>query len=79
MLFGIFLLHRRRQQIILRIIIDHGLGQDAVFGLGPHCGTQLTIHKGQYLIHIQINIRNVFRLDIFYFLQTCLLYTSRCV
>ena len=34
MLFGIFLLHRRRQQIILRIIVDHGLGQDAVFSLG---------------------------------------------
>ena len=60
MFLRIFLLHRRRKQIVFCIIVDHGLGQDAVLGLRAYCRTQLAVHKSQHLIHIQINIRNVF-------------------
>ena len=30
MILGIFLFNRRRKQIVLRVIVDHGLGQNLV-------------------------------------------------
>ena len=28
--FGIFFLHRRREQVVLRVVVDHGFGQNLV-------------------------------------------------
>ena len=60
----IFLLHRRRQQIVLRIIVDHGLGQYLVLLRVSRRMLQMGFHKGSDLIHIKINVRDIFRPDI---------------
>ena len=69
MLPGVFFLLRRGKQIVLRVVIDHGLCQDLVvfvaFG-----GGQLGIHKGRDLIHVQIDIGNILGADIIYFFQS---------
>ena len=44
MFFGVFLLDWRRKEIILGIIVDHGLGQDLVF-LVTLGGTKLLDRK----------------------------------
>ena len=62
--FAVFLFHGRRQKIILRIIVDHGLCQDLVRLRISRCIFQLTFHKSRNLIHIQINIGNIRRFDI---------------
>ena len=51
MLFGIFLFHRGRKQIVLGVIVDHGFGQDLVL-LVPFGPFQLFLHKSGDLIHI---------------------------
>ena len=51
MLSGVFLFLRRWQEIVLRIVVDHGLGQDLVVivTLGRR---KLLVHEGSNLIHI---------------------------
>ena len=61
--FRILLPDRRGKKIVLGIIVDHGLGQDLVLLVAPGRG-ELRIHEGGHLIHIQVNIRNIIRMDI---------------
>ena len=63
MILGITLLLRGREQVVLRIIVDHGLGEDLVVlvALG---GCKLIFHEGCYLIHLKINVREILRLYI---------------
>ena len=63
MLTGIFLFGGRREQIIFRIIIDHGFGQDLVSRMAPGL-FQVLFHKRGHLIHIEVNIRDILRTDI---------------
>ena len=58
MLPRVFLLIGGREQIVLRVIIDHCLGQNLIvrIALGFR---QLLIHKGRDLVHIEINIRYI--------------------
>ncbi|MPN33414.1 hypothetical protein SDC9_180901 [bioreactor metagenome] len=51
MLFGIFLLYRRRQKIIFCVIVDHRLSQNLIV-LMPFGRLKLFLHKGSYLIHV---------------------------
>ena len=64
MVAGILFLIRRRKQIVLGIIIDHGLREDLVLPGITGRMPQSLIHKGQYLIHVQIHSRNLLGADI---------------
>ena len=57
MLPGIALLFRRGKELVLCVIVDHGLGQDFVIimTLG---GSEIIFHKGCDLIHVKSNIGN---------------------
>ncbi len=58
MFLRILLLHGRGKQVVLGIIIDHGLGQDliVIVTLG---GVELFLHEGGHLIHVEIYIGNI--------------------
>ena len=58
MLLGIFLLIWCRQQMILRIIIDHGLGKNLVIRAALEI-SEMTFHEGCNLIHVKVNVWNV--------------------
>ena len=64
MLPGIFLSDRRRQQIILCIIVDHCLCHNLVITWISGRIAKIFIHKSRHLIHVKIDIRNVRRLHI---------------
>jgi hypothetical protein len=66
MILGILLPYGRGKQIILGIIIDHGLGKDLVFTGISGSLMKPFIHKSGKLIHIQIHIRDIRKLYIFY-------------
>ena len=57
MLPGIPLFFRRGKELVLCVIVDHGLGQDLVIimTLG---GSEIIFHKGRDLIHVKIDIGN---------------------
>ena len=63
MILGITLLLRGREQIVLGIVVDHGLGQDLVIvvALG---GCKLILHESSDLVHVKINVRQIFWLYI---------------
>ena len=63
MLLGIFLLFRWRKKIVFGVVIDHGFCQNLVI-VGALAGSKAGIHKCGHLIHVQINVRNVFRVNI---------------
>ena len=63
MLPGIFLFHRRRKKIVLRVIVDHCLGQDLVIAVALR-RIELLIHESCDLIHVQVDIRDISRFDI---------------
>ena len=63
MLLGIFLLFRRRKKVIFGVIIDHGFCQNLVV-VRALAGSKTGIHKCRDLIHVQINVGNVFRVNI---------------
>ena len=56
----ILLLLRRGKKFVLRVVVDHGFGQDLVVGISL-AGRQLGVHKSCDLVHIQRNIRDIFR------------------
>lgn len=58
MLLGIFLLIWCRQQMILRIIIDHGLGKNLVIRAALEI-SEMAFHEGCDLIHVKVNVWNV--------------------
>ena len=68
MLPGIALLHRRRQKLVLRIVIDHGLGQRLVLIVPLHIAEML-IHEGCDLVHVQGNGGDFIRIDVLKTLQ----------
>ena len=51
------------EQMILGIVVDHGLGQDLVLRVA-FGGLQMFFHERGHLIHIQIYIRNLLRPDV---------------
>ena len=52
MLLTVLLFFRRRQQIVLGIIVNHGLGQNLVItGISGGC-TKSFVHKSGDLVHI---------------------------
>ena len=59
---GVFFLHRRREQIVFCVIVDHGLCKHLVLA-DPPGRSQVSIHEGCHLIHIQVNIGNIRRID----------------
>ena len=63
MLLAVPFVFRGRQQVVLGIVVDHGLGQDLVvfITLGIF---QLIIHESGDLVHIEIDIRHIFHLDV---------------
>ena len=63
MLSGILLFLRRRKQTVLRVIIDHRLGQNLVV-LVPLGALKLAVHEGSHLIHVKIDAGDVFGMDI---------------
>ncbi len=68
MLPGIALLHRRRQELVFRIVIDHGLGQRLVLIVPLHIAEML-VHKGCDLIHVQGNGGDFVCIDVLKALQ----------
>ncbi len=64
MLSRIFFLIRRRQKIVLGIIIYHRFRQNLVFARISCRSFQAGLHKSRHLVHIQINIRNIFSFNI---------------
>ncbi len=68
-LSGILLLHGRREKIVLRVVVDHGLGQDLVLAV-PLGGREMLVHKGRDLIHVQIDVGNLFRPDVIDVVET---------
>ena len=60
---GVALFLRRRQKLIFRIVVDHGLGKDLIIFV-PLRVLQMFIHKMGDLIHIQVDIRNITRPDV---------------
>ena len=69
MLSGILLLHGRREKIVLRVVVDHGLGQDLVLAVALG-GREMLVHKGRDLVHVQIDIGNLFRPDVIDVVET---------
>ena len=69
MLSGILLFLGRRKQTVLRVIIDHRLGQNLVV-LVPLGALKLTVHEGSHLIHVKIDAGDVFGMDIVDPIQT---------
>ena len=61
MFLGIFLFLRRGKKIIFHIIVDHRLGENRIFFV-TLCGIKFPFHKGDDLIHVQIDIRQGFQL-----------------
>ena len=59
----VFFLNGRWQQIVFCIIIDHGLGKDLVLVLKAGSIFKAAVHEGSDLIHIQINVGDIFGLD----------------
>mgnify|MGYP006986289153 FL=1 len=59
MIFGIALLLRGREQVILGVVIDHGLCQDLVI-IVTLCGRKLILHKRGDLIHVQVDVWKIF-------------------
>jgi len=68
MFFGIFFLFRWRKKIVFCIIVDHGLSQDLIVLMPLGCG-KLGIHKCCHLIHVKIDIRDIFRFYIVDFVK----------
>ena len=62
-LLGVFLLHRRRKEIVLGVVVDHGLCQDLVLAV-PAGGAELALHECRDLVHVQVDIWNILRLYI---------------
>ena len=58
MIPGILFLHGRRDQVILRVIVDHRLREDLVPRIAL-AGGELVLHEGGDLIHIERNIRDL--------------------
>ena len=59
MISPVFLSDGRDQDLILDIIVDHGLGQDLVRLRIPGQMAHTLVHKGGDLVHIQIDPGNV--------------------
>ena len=55
MLPGIPLFFRRGKELVLCVIVDHGLGQDLVI-IMTFGGSEIIFHKGRDLIHVKIDI-----------------------
>ena len=51
MLFGVLLLHRWREKIVLGIVVDHGFGKDLIIFM-TFTGCQFFFHKGSNLIQV---------------------------
>ena len=68
MFFGIFFLFWRRKKIVFRIIVDHGLCQNLIILMPLGCG-KLGIHECCHLIHVKIDIRDIFRFYIVDFVK----------
>ena len=63
MLLTVFLAIGRRKEPVLRIIVDHGFGENLVLGI-PLIVFQTLIHKGGNLIHIEFYAGNGMGRDI---------------
>ena len=59
MISGVFFLVRRGENVIFRVVIDHGLGQQLVLRAALYL-LQVGVDKGGNLIYVQINIRDIF-------------------
>ena len=62
MFLCVLLLLGRRQEIVLRVVVDHRLGEDLVSGITARL-LQVFIHIGRHLIHVEIDVRNIRRID----------------
>ena len=58
-LLGIFLLVRRRKEVVLGVVVDHGLGQDLVLRVTLGL-CQPLVHKCGQLVHVQRDIGDLF-------------------
>ena len=79
----ISLFFRRRQELVLGIIVDHGFGQCLIIVV-PLDRIQISLHKPCHLIHIEIQIRNILGLyivkgvEIFnYFINHCFIHAIK--
>jgi len=70
MFTGVTLLLRRREKLVLRVIVDHGLSQDLVI-LVTFGGGKILFHKSCHLIHVQVDIRDLIRFYIIKFSDFC--------
>ena len=61
MLLGIFLLIRGRQEVVLGVVVDHGLCENLVL-LAALEILQVFLHKCGHLIHVEGNLRDLGRL-----------------
>ena len=72
MILCILFLKRRRNQIILGVIVDHGLRQNLVRSRISGRVFQMGLHECRHLIHIEINVRYILCLNILNPVQTFL-------
>ena len=59
----IFLLDRWGKKLILRVIVDHCLGESLIVFVALDIA-QVLVHKCCYLIHIEIYVRNFTGFDV---------------
>ena len=51
------------EQVVLGVVVDHGLRQDLVLRVALGL-LQMFVHKGGHLVHIEIDVRNLFRFNV---------------
>ena len=63
MLATVTLLIRWRQKLVLRIVVDHRLREHLILRM-PLDGRQVAVHEAGYLIHVELEVRDVIGGDV---------------
>ena len=70
MLLVVFFLVRRRDEVVLRVVVDHRPRQDLVVRI-PLAGLELAFHERRDLIHIKGNVGDGVGLDVVKLAHLC--------
>ena len=63
MIATVALLIRRRQKLVLRIVVDHRLRQHLILRM-PLDGREVSVHEAGHLIHVELEVRDVIGGDV---------------
>ena len=65
MILGVFFTYRRGKEVVFGIVIDHSLCEYLVLRISLQL-PQVFLHKGSYLVHIKVDLWDIFN---FYVIQ----------